>query len=84
MDSVLEVVGIRTRHHAEPGAVDSLRQWSAVHSAASAVTRTRDYTEQGAVVTCVSPTSDSALGDEVEEAVEATECSDMSEDQAHS
>jgi len=82
MDAVLEVVGLRTRHHAEPGAVDSLRQWSAIHSATSSITRTREYTEPGVVVT--SPVSDSALGDEVEEAVEATEYSDVSEDQAHS
>jgi len=75
MDAVLEVIGVRTREHAEIGAVDSLRQWSAVQrctpsgpSGASSVTMT-----------------DSALGDEIdEEAIEATEYIVVSEDSDHS
>ena len=78
MDVVLEVVGVRTRDHAELGTMDSLRQWTAVqrfeHSESPAIS----------TVTSSSQLADSALGDEVDEAVEAFEYMDMSEDSVQS
>ena len=75
MDAVLEVIGVGTREHAEPGSVDSLRQWSAVQ-------RQQPCSEYPAtsLSTCTSPLADSALGDEIEEAVEATEYVDISQE----
>jgi len=75
MDAVLEMIGIRTREHAELGAVDSLRQWSAVQQYKPSATSS---------VACSSPMTDSALGDEVEEAIEATEYINVAEDDVHS
>jgi len=69
IDAVLEVIGVRTRERAEPGAVDSLRQWSAV--------------QRCDVSTSVSPAVDSALGDDVDEAVEAIEYVDIPPDSSH-
>jgi len=74
MDAVLEVVGIQTREHAELGAADSLRQWTAVQ---------RCKPCESPAITCDSPLTDSALGDEVEEAIEATEYIDASEYSIH-
>jgi len=63
MDAVLEVIGIRTRQHAEVGAVDSLRQWSAVQRC----------TSSGPTAASSVTLTDSALGDDVDEVIEATE-----------
>jgi len=71
MDAVLKVVGIRTSEHIKLGAVDSLRRKSSEASATS-------------TVTCSTPLTDSALSDEVEEAFEAIEYVDTSEDCVHS
>jgi len=78
MDVVLEVVGVRTRDHAELGTMDSLRQWTAVQRS--------EHSESPAIstVTSSSQLADSALGDEVDEAVEAFEYMDMSEDSVQS
>lgn len=77
MDAVLEVVGVRTREHAELGTVDSLRQWTehrCEHSESPAMS----------AVTSSSQLADSAFGDEVDEAVEAIEYTDVSEDSVQS
>jgi len=76
MDDVLQVIGVKTVEHAEPGAADSLRQWSSV--------KRSNLTESTTSVTAISPMTDSALGDEVEEGVEAFECIEISEDSVHS
>jgi len=74
MDAVLEVIGIRTRQHAELGAEDSLQQWSALQRCKP--------TESPDMSTAT--LADSAIGDEVEEGLEATEFIDISEDSVHS
>jgi len=68
MDSVLEVIGVRTRQHVELGAEDSLRQWSAIH---------RSQPTESQATSVSASVADSALGDELEEGVEATEFADM-------
>ena len=75
MDAVLEVIGIRTKKHAELGSVDSLRQWSAVQRS-----NVMDTASQATLVTPLSPMTDSALGDEVDEAVEAIDYVETSDD----
>jgi len=75
MDAMLEVIGIRTREHVEVGAVDSLRQWSAIQRC-----NVIDTAAQSTLATPVSPMTDSALGDEVDEAVEAIDYIERSDD----
>jgi len=75
MDTVLEVLGIRTREHAAVGAVDSLQQWAAVQQS-----HLTDATVQSASAAIVSPMTDSAFGDEIEEGVEATDYIETSDD----
>jgi len=75
MDAVLEVIGIRTRKHAELGAADSLQQWTAFQHC--------DHIGEAAhstSATLVSPLTDSAFGDEVDVAVEAIDYVETSED----
>jgi len=68
MDAVLEVLEIRTRKHTEPDDVDLLKQWSVVENS--------DLTDDAAssvLATQNSSVTDSAVGGEVEEAVEAAD-----------
>jgi len=78
MDTILEVLGIRTREHVKLGAVDSLQQWSSIHRC------NPSPAAESPSATPVSPVTDSAFGDEVDEAVQATDYVETSTDGVHS
>jgi len=78
MNAILEVVGIATWEPAELDEMDLPEQCSAVEQCPPGECATVSN------VTCNSPMSDSAFGDEVEEAVEATEFMNLSDYSVHS
>jgi len=79
MDAVLEVLGVRTREHVTPGGMDSLQQWTAVQQ--SSLADTAAAAAQSTSATVVSPSTDSALGDDVEEGIEATDYVESTSDE---
>lgn len=68
MDALLEVLEIRTREHPELGEDDLLKQWSVVEDSDLV-----DDAAQSTLATDISQVTNSAISDDVDEAVEATD-----------